>query len=174
VGGIRKSRRTGEGAMVAAGPREGYGSPLRAEETAAQSSAGRTVPEPAAPAEPIEEEPWLEVLTSSLLLFRRYERGRADQEAWLEWPERVSRLRSIYDHYAAAVPDLPPFVWTRLFRDALLIPHSAPYQALTDLLNDEAPAMEAGDRRAAVGRAAKQFEVDEELLDQAAGMESVG
>jgi hypothetical protein len=167
VGG-RHLRQAGEGSMVAAGPREDYGSPLREEAAAERAGTGRSLP-PAEPAEPIDEEPWEEVVTSSLLLFRRYERGRADLEEWLEWPERVSRLRSIYDHYAAAVPDLPPFVWTRLFRDALLIPHSAPYRAVTELLAEEASVKDVDDGRAAVARAAEKFGVDEQLLAEALG-----
>jgi hypothetical protein len=122
---------------------------------------------PPAPFEAVDVPAWREVVTSSLLLFRRYERGRADEERWLEWAERIARLRAIYDHYAAPVRDMPPFAWTMLFRDALLIPHSAPYRALTELLNERVPEAGPDQQRVAVQRMAEQFGVEEEVLAQA-------
>ena len=168
VGGIRGETGPGAAGALTAGPREDYGSGLREGVASVPSYAGTAVvAEPPSPFEPVEQAPWEDVLASSLLLFRRYERGRADQDEVLGWAERVARLRSIYDHYATPAPDLPAFVWTRLYRDALLIPHSAPYRAVTQLLNDDAPPLGAEERRAAVRRAAETFGVEEELLAEA-------
>ena len=171
VGGIRGERGTEYAGALTTGPREDYGSGLRESVAAAPSFASSpVVAEPPSPFEPVQEPPWEDVLASSLLLFRRYEFGRADQDQWLAWTERVVRLRSIYDHYAAAAPELPPFVWTRLYRDALLIPHSAPHRAVTQLLNDDAPAADEEGRRTAVRQAAEAFAVDEDLLAEAVGL----
>ena len=138
------------------GPGEGYGAPLRSEATAATAvPAGATWAEPPDVGEPAEQPPWREVVTASLLLYRRFESGVAAGDSWLTWDDRVEHLRRTYGHYSAGVPELPAFVWTLLFRDALLVPHSAPYRALTELLNDldqPAPALAA------------RYGVDEELL----------
>jgi hypothetical protein len=93
-----------------------------------------------------------------LLLFRRYERGRAVAESSLEWEDRVARLRDLYAHHAALQDDVPPFVWTRLFRDALFVPRSAPYQAVSGLIAE--PDVE-------VAQVAERFGVDERLLQPA-------
>lgn len=118
-------------------PREGYGGPQRTEATYAGAvTAGATWVEPPDGGEPADEPPWREVMTASLLLYRRYESGAAAADRWLSWDDRVEQLGRAYDHYAAGVDDLPPFVWSLLFRDALLVPHSPPYRAVTELLND--------------------------------------
>jgi hypothetical protein len=159
LGGVRGKGEPGELAAFAAAPREGYGSPLRAD-AGVRTAATHTSPvEPPAPFEVVDVPAWQEVLTSSLLLFRRYERGLADQDASLEWDERVARLRDIYDHYAECVPDLPDFVWPTLFRDALLVPHSRPYQAVTELLDGDEP----------MDRVAEKYGVDADLLARAMG-----
>lgn len=61
----------------------------------------------------------------------------------------------MYDHYAALVGDVPDAVWTTLFRDALFIPHSAPYRAVNRLLQDPG---------ADVRRVAEELGVEEGLL----------
>jgi len=142
-----------------AGPREGYGAPLRIEAAAAASVPGSAAwAEPPEAGEPAEEPAWREVVTASLLLYRRYESGSAASDSWLTWDERVGQLRRSYEHYSAGVDDLPPFGWTLLFRDALLVPHSPPYRAVTELVVDPArPASEL----------ARHYGVDQALLDQA-------
>jgi hypothetical protein len=159
VGGGRRSTLTDPTGSTLTGPREDYGAPLRAETTAAPQYAGtRKWSEPPSYGEPSAELPWQEVLSSSLLLFRRYESGVVERDTVLSWPERVRRLRDIYEHYAVAVPDIPSFVWTTLFRDALFVPRSAPYAALTELLalGDEAPAH--------LDDVADRYDVDREVL----------
>lgn len=152
-----------------AGPREDYGSPLRQGGQAASRASGRTAwVEPPLSGDPFAEPPWQDVLTSSLLLFRRYESGAAERETWLEWDERVRRLRSAYEHYAAGVVDVPPFVWTTLFRDALFVPRSAPHGAVTELLElGVSPGGEGTE--AEIRDVADRFGVDESVLAQALG-----
>ena len=170
VGGFRSKGEAGELAAFAAGPRENYGSPLRGETAVRTSAAQPSFVEPPAPYEALDVPPWQDVLTSSLLLFRRYESGRADQDALLEWDERVARLREIYEHYAEAVPDVPGFVWPTLYRDTLLVPNSLPYQAVTELLNDDDALTDPGHLPGAVERVAERFGVDRALVAQAAGL----
>jgi hypothetical protein len=154
VSGIRPAGGVSESA-AGAGPREDYGSPMRAGGERAPAFVGRTTVEPALMAEPVGDPPWHEALTASLLLFRRYERGLADQNATLDLDQRIERLRAIYEHHAAQVGDVPPTVWPTLFRDALFVPRSAPYEAVTRLLVDEG---------ADVARVADEYGVDAGLL----------
>jgi hypothetical protein len=154
---------------AAVGPRENYSSPLRGGGQAVGRVSGiATWAEPPLSADPIEEPPWQDVLTSSLLLFRRYESGAAEKEDWLAWDERVRRLRSAYEHYAAGVADLPTYVWTTLFRDALFVPRSAPHRAVTELLELGLSAGSPGSE-AEIRRIADRFGVDEAVLHQALG-----
>jgi hypothetical protein len=156
VGGIESRGDLAE--LVATGTRrEDYGSPLR-DDSAVRTATARTwAAEPPLPFEAVDVPAWQDVLTSSLLLFRRYEQGRADQDEWLGWDERVARLREIFEHYAAGVPGLPDVVWPTLFRDALLVPHSPPYRAVTELLEG------TGEPE----RVAERYGVDAELVGQA-------
>ena len=112
---------------------------------------------PATLGEPVDDLPWQEALTSALLLFRRYEQGAAEAGTPLEWEHRVRRLHDVYDHYAHGLEIAPAFLWTRLFRDALFVPHSDPYRAVSALL--------AGDTD--VERLATEHAVDVGLLRQA-------
>lgn len=102
------------------------------------------------------------MLVSSLLLFRRYEQGLAERGTVLRWDERVGHLRDIYDHYALQLEEEPPFLWTRLFRDVLLVPHSPPYRAVTELLAADDPLGE-------VGRVTGHYDADPEVLRLAVG-----
>lgn len=126
--------------------------------------------------EPDDDPQWQEVFDSSLALYRRYEKGQAAQDHVLEWPERVDRLRQIYEHYVSLVGEVPGFVWARLFRDALLIPWSPSYVALTQLLAADAWRLERDHRHAEVERVATELGADAELLrlalDVAAGTEA--
>lgn len=150
----------GEAASAASvTPFPGYGA-FGHEEVSEQAAPSGARPsltiEPLEPAEPLADPPWREVLTSSLLLFRRYEIGRASGDRPLDQPQRVRRLSEIYGHYRTLLGEVPGFVWTRLYRDALLIPFSAPYQAVTAVLSRE-PEVE-------VGSVAEEFGVDEDIL----------
>jgi hypothetical protein len=112
---------------------------LRADAERAGTVARRArATEPATLGEPVADLPWQEALTSSLLLFRRYEQGLAEAGAPLRWDDRVRRLQDIYDHYAAQLDEVPAFLWSRLFRDALFVPHSDAYRAASDQLEDRA------------------------------------
>jgi len=142
-------------------PLEDYGSPQRMEASRSAISTRRLrATEPSTLGEPLADLPWQEALTSALLLFRRYEQGVAEQGGALEWGERVRRLRAVYDHYCATIDDAPPFLWARLFRDALFVPHSAGYRALTELID-------AGGDTIDVDRLAEAYQVDAELLRDA-------
>ncbi|MFN2569041.1 MAG: hypothetical protein ABR564_05500, partial [Candidatus Dormibacteria bacterium] len=162
IGGVRPGLEVGEASGLAtAGPREDYGSPMRAQAGRATVTTGRArAAEPTALDEPADDPPWQEALTSALLLFRRYEQGVAEAGAPLQWDERVRRLHDIYDHYARPLVEMPPLLWTRLFRDALLVPHSAPYRATSELLD-------SGGSGADVERLAEEHEVDVVMLRQA-------
>jgi hypothetical protein len=127
--------------------------------------------------EPDADPQWQEVFDSSLALYRRYEKGLSARDRFLEWPQRVERLREIYHHYVSVLGDVPGFVWGRLFRDALLIPWSPSYMALTRLLADEVWTVESSsEREARVERVAAELGADVELLrlavDVAAGAEA--
>jgi hypothetical protein len=147
-------------ALAASRPLENYGSPLRAGGESVTVARRPRATEPAALGEPVDDLPWQEALASALLLFRRYEKGVAGADLPLEWTARIRRLREIYDHYAARLDEVPPFLWARLFRDALLVPHSAPYRAVSELLAGGA---------AGVDELAATFEVDADLLREASG-----
>ncbi|HEX6596607.1 MAG TPA: hypothetical protein VF045_06705, partial [Acidimicrobiales bacterium] len=144
---------------TAFGPGEGYGAPLRTERSSASVvPTGATWAEPPDGGEPAEEPPWREVVTASLLLHRRYESGVASGDSWLTWDDRVAQLRRNFAHYAAGVDDVPAFVWTLLFRDALLVPHSPAYRAVSELVIDPArPTSEL----------ARHYGVDEAMLADA-------
>ena len=166
VGGLRFGLAEEEASRLAATrPMESYGSPLRADggRTTTVSRRARAV-EPTVLGEPVADLPWQEALTSALLLFRRYEQGRAEGGAPLAWGERVTRLREVFGHFAGQLDEVPEFLWTRLFRDALLVPHSDPYRAVSELLSSE-----GGD--AELDRIAEDHEVDVALLHQATAPE---
>jgi hypothetical protein len=119
--------------------------------------------EPATLGEPVADLPWQEALTSALLLFRRYEQGRAQSGAPLAWDERVGRLREVFDHYAGQLDDVPSFLWARLYRDALFVPHSAPYRAVSELLAEvDGPPVD-------LGSVADAYGIDVEVLRAAVG-----
>jgi hypothetical protein len=116
---------------------------------------------------------WHEVYDSALALHQRHEIGRAERDASLDWPERVERLRHAYRHYASLLGDVPGFVWARLFRDALLIPGSPAYDALTQLLADEDVwRLDPDDRDAEVARVASEAGADAELLRLAVAIDA--
>ncbi|HEX2048017.1 MAG TPA: hypothetical protein VHF27_09640 [Acidimicrobiales bacterium] len=139
VGGLRPGLESEASSLGAMRPLEGYGSPLRPDAERTTTVAGRArATEPAVLGEPVADLPWQEALTSALLLFRRYEQGLAEAGAPLAWDDRLLRLQEIYDHYAGQLDEVPSFLWTRLFRDALFVPHSGPYRAVSEQLDDVA------------------------------------
>jgi len=164
VSGIRPGMTTEEASGLAATRSgEGYGSPLRDESRPATFVTARVrATEPATLGEPVDDPPWQEALTSALLLFRRYEQGLAEAGSTLRWGDRVRRLREIYDHYADRLTETPPFLWTRVFRDALFVPHSGPYRAVSALL--------ASERDAELEEVAADHGVDVEVLREARGV----
>lgn len=139
VGGMRPGLAADEASNLArTRPLENYGSPMRVGASTATVASGRVrAAEPATLGEPVDDAPWQEAVTSALLLFRRYEQGLAESGTPLEWDGRVRRLRGAYEHYARQLDETPPFLWARLFRDALFVPHSVPYRALSALLTSE-------------------------------------
>jgi len=142
-------------------PLENYGSPQRMEASRAAITTRRLrATEPSTLGEPVADLPWQDALTSALLLFRRYEAGVAEAGGALQWGERVRRLHAVYDHYCTRLDDTPPFLWARLFRDALFVPHSAGYRALTEVID-------AGGEGIDVDRLAEAHGVDPELLRDA-------
>jgi hypothetical protein len=148
-------------------PFPGYGSYGRTEgttSTTARRSGGLQLPQLP---EPDADPQWQEVFDSTLALYRRYEKGLAAQDRFLEWPERVERLRQIYEHYVSLLGDVPGFVWARLFRDALLIPWSPTYAALTRLLAADVWALDRSEREAEVERVATELGADADLLRHA-------
>ena len=162
VGGMRHGLEAGEASNLAqTRPLEDYGSPMRVEGGPTTTATGRVrAAEPATLGEPADDLPWQEALTSALLLFRRYEKGVADSGVVLQWNERVERLRDIYDHYARRLDDAPPMLWARLFRDAMFVPHSNPYRAVSNLLGSDGAAVD-------VERLAEEYGVDGKVLRQA-------
>jgi hypothetical protein len=158
VGGLGFAMGTEETSKLAqTRPLENYGSPQRLEASRSAMATRRLrATEPSTLGEPVADLPWQEALTSALLLFRRYEQGVAEQGGALEWGDRVRRLHAVYDHYCADLDDAPTFLWARLFRDALFVPHSAGYRALTELIES--------DSGVDIDRLAKAYEVDPELL----------
>lgn len=155
--------------LAAGGPSEGYGARLR--ETTASSAAfarGPSAIEDPALVEPMDEPLWREVVTSALLVFRRSEQGSAQRDEPLEWSQRVSGLSRIYDHYVSAQPtQMPDYAWTELFRDALLIPYSAPYLAVNEMLRGEFLSVGAREKDESIEQLARRFDVETELLRQA-------
>jgi hypothetical protein len=160
VGGLRFGLGADEATSLARiRPLENYGSPMRMEAGSTAAATGRArAAVPSALGEPVDDLPWQEALTSALLLFRRYEQGMAEAGTPLAWDERVRRLHDVHDHYARQLDPAPPFLWTRLFRDALFVPHSAPYRAVSALLDSE---------EADVDRLADEHGVDPEVLRRA-------
>ncbi len=143
-------------------PLEDYGSPQRMEVSRSAMATRRLrATEPATLGEPLADLPWQEALTSALLLFRRYEQGVAEQGGALEWKERVRRLHAVHDHYCAGLDDAPRFLWARLFRDALFVPHSADYRTLTEVIESTGEDVD-------IDRLAEAYEVDPALLRGAA------
>jgi hypothetical protein len=110
---------------------------------------------------------WHEIVSSSLSLYRRWETGRAQKDLFNEWPERVERLRDIFLHYVGLAGEVPDFAWTKLFRDALLIPSSAPYAAVSELLSERYQGLDTGQREAELARIEAELGADEELLQAA-------
>jgi hypothetical protein len=168
VGGLRLGLGEDETSKLAqTRPLEDYGSPMRADASRASAISGRqraTVP--SALGEPVEDLPWQEALTSALLLFRRYEQGVAEHGGPLTWDDRVRRLQAVFDHYASGLIDPPRHLWARLFRDALFVPHSAPYRALTELIEGAEDDVDLEGLAGAHG-------VDPEVLRLAAGRVAV-
>ncbi|MBW3644942.1 MAG: hypothetical protein KY441_05490 [Actinobacteria bacterium] len=155
------------GNLAAAGPGEGYGASLRSTEALGTEAPGTGGAGPIAPLRFVDPAPapaWAEALSTSLSLFRRYEKGRAQGDLPLRWHERVDRLHDLYAHYASLFMDAPEMAWTVLYRDALFTPHSAPYQAITDLLATDALALAPDERETEVAAAAARFDVDPGIL----------
>jgi len=162
VGGLRFGLGADETSSLAqTRPLEGYGSPMRVQAGTTVAAAGRVrASVPSALGEPVDDLPWQEALTSALLLFRRYEQGLAEAGTPIEWEQRVRRLHDVYDHYSRALDQAPANLWARLYRDALFVPHSAPYRAVTELLGGDGDEVD-------VDRLADEHGVDPEVLRQA-------
>jgi hypothetical protein len=169
VGGLRPSR--GEArTLVSTRPFENYGSPMRADTVAVTTAPVRArAGEPGTLGEPVADLPWQEVLTSALLLFRRYEQGLAETGTLLDWDARVAHLRRAYDHYAGDLEEVPAFLWARLFRDALLVPHSPAYRAVSAIVDGGVVTFEGLPSGADLDRLAGEHGVEPALLAQAAG-----
>ncbi len=55
--------------------------------------------------------------------------------------DRRQRVREVHHHDAGQLDEVPPFLSTRLLRDALLVPHTDPYRVVSEELEDiAAPA----------------------------------
>jgi hypothetical protein len=146
-------------------PFPGYGAFEREEGAATSARAGRGTTAQLSPLpEPDVDPHWQEVFDSALVLYRRYEKGLAARDRFLEWPERADRLREIYEHYVSVVGDVPGFVWARLFRDALLVPWSPAYLALTQLLAADVWRLERTEQKLQVERVAAEVGAEAELL----------
>ncbi|HEX2042211.1 MAG TPA: hypothetical protein VHF24_06195 [Acidimicrobiales bacterium] len=151
-------------AAASVSPFPGYGSYAQTEGTTPTTARRPATAELPPLPEPDADPHWHEVFDSALALYRRYEKGMAAQDRFLEWPERVERLRQIYDHYVSVLGDVPKFVWARLFRDALLIPWSPSYVALTQLLASDVSGLEPSERDSEIERVAAEVGADPELL----------
>ena len=162
--------------MASVSPFPGYGAYDHAAGTTSSTARGAGSAHLPPLPEPDADPKWQEVFDSALALYRRYEKGMAARDRFLEWPERVEHLRQIYGHYSSVLGDVPGFVWGRLFRDALLLPWSPSYVALTQLLAADVWKLERAQRDAEVERVAADLGADTELLrlavDVAAGAES--
>jgi hypothetical protein len=169
VGGTRFGLEAGEASALAASrPLENYGSPLRSGDRVSTGASRRArATEPATLGEPGDDLPWQEALTSGLLLFRRHEQGLAESGTPIEWSARVRHLRSVFEHYSASLDEVPPFLWARLYRDALLVPHSAPYQAVSELLDFDLSTIQPDGRAALALRLAERYEVDQDVVELA-------
>jgi hypothetical protein len=154
--------------VASVSPYPGYGARQRgAMATHAPPPRRQPAPLVAELREPDNDPQWQEVYDSALALYRRYETGRAARDAYLEWPDRTARLRDIYARYASLLGKVPEMVWARLFRDALLIPWSPSYVALTRLLADDVWRLAPAERQAEVARIATETGGDAELLAMA-------
>ena len=154
-------------------PLEAYSGILREQTEGFQGEAGGgRIDESFDFVEPATNPEWQEALNSSLLLFRRYEEGNAEKDSLLQWEQRVQRLRDIYRHYASRVLEMPAFAWPRLFRTALLVPHSRPYRAVGRMLEDGFLALADEEKVARTSGLAAEYGVDVDLLRQALDVES--
>ncbi len=153
--------------LAEAGPGEGYGASLRAADALGTEAPGTGGAGPIAPLRFVDPAPapaWAEALSTSLSLFRRYEKGRAQGNFPLQWHERVERLHDLYAHYASLFADAPGMAWTVLYRDALFTPHSPAYRAITDLLATDALSLASDERDTEVAAAAARFDIDPGVL----------
>ncbi|MDQ4129508.1 MAG: hypothetical protein M3133_00705 [Actinomycetota bacterium] len=170
VGGLASAPT--QASPVAPFPFKGYGSAgqgdIGASTTATATSRGYA-DEPLT-AELTSDPPWREVVQAALLLFRKYEQGASTRDVFLRWDERVARLRAFFDHYAALAGDVPEFVWTLLYRDALLVPHSPPYVAVSQFLTDEFRSLEPSQQQERLTELADRLSVERALLEEALGM----
>jgi hypothetical protein len=159
--------------ITRAGPGEGYGAPLRATDHSVEATDERTGVSaiPLRFVDPAPSPAWADALSTSLSLFRRYEKGRAQADQPLRWDDRLAQLRQVYDSYRALFPDAPAAAWTILYRDALFAPHSPPYRALTKLLSDDVPSLAPAEREATVASTASRFDVPAALLAPALTVE---
>ena len=167
VGRFAGAKSLGESPRGAASvsPFPGYGAYDRSDGTT--SATGRkpsSVHLPSDLPEPDVDPQWQEVFDSAHALYRRYEKGLAAGDRFLEWPQRAERLHEIYRHYVSVLGEVPRFVWARLFRDALLIPWSPAYVALTQLLAADVWDLEDDQRDAEIERVAAEVGADAELL----------
>jgi hypothetical protein len=169
LAGASTSSATERSDITPAGPGEGYGAPLRGTDHSVEAKDERTGI-PAIPLRFVDPAPspaWADALSTSLSLFRRYEKGRAQGDQPLRWDDRLAHLRQVYDSYRALFPDAPATAWTILYRDALFAPHSPPHRAITELLADDVPSLAPADREPGMASAASRFGVAPELLAQA-------
>ena len=159
---------TALGAVPQSRPLRYGAAPPAAEERRPEPATLRAADDDGGLVEPLDQPAWQEVVDSTLGLFRRYEAGRAEADVVLDWAERTRRLAEIHRHYADLVGDDTASVWTRVFRDALLVPHSAPYRAVTELLADGFGALDGDGQEARIEQLSAEFGVPVDLLREAA------
>ncbi|MFN2606413.1 MAG: hypothetical protein ABR511_00760 [Acidimicrobiales bacterium] len=169
VGGLGSERAPGRvsGAAARFPDRPYGGAPARSGEAAAPVPSAPGGPELAVAGDPMAEPPWRDVVNSALLLYRRYELGRAAADQLLSWDERVARLSEAYHHYAAMTPDVPGHAWTLLYRDALLVPHTRAYAAVSSMVTEDFAGGGDDEQERRMGELAEAGGVDVSILREA-------
>lgn len=148
-------------------PQRGYGAPSVPTREGSRLAAPSPRAEVPAPGEPTLDPLWRDAVQSALLLFRRYETGMAANDRMLVWHERIERLSDIYHHYGSLVGDLPGHAWTTLYREALLVPHSAPHAAVSRMATEDFWSLPEEERSALVSSWSEESHVDAGLLREA-------
>jgi hypothetical protein len=155
-------------------PYQGYGRAAPANGGGASATVAAGHADEPLTAELTSDPPWREVVQSALLVFRKYEQGAATHDVFLQWDERVAHLRACFEHYAGLAGDVPDFVWTLLYRDALLVPYSREYVAVSQLLTDEFSQLSPTEQQDRLRHLAEELSVEAGLLEEAAGRAGAG